>query len=254
VREFASAPTIKIFFPVYAMSVRPRSTVSPFVSNKRVRRMVSLPRRKNPIYKSVSMKAPMSHVLFRTCSINMTVGTTGFDPAVGLVSSNFFSMWFTNQSAFIWIDNANYSTVSVPGYSDLAALFDEVRIDAIEMQIIVVSDPTTTSNGSAVIGFATDYNDHNAPASVGDLQQYADYRAISMANRYIYKRLLTPKFLTYSLDSAGGAVASTPKRGFIRSNLDIDHNCLKACIISQPGANNTFCVSFKYKFTCKIQK
>lgn len=233
---------------------RGRSRSRSASSSRSSKRRVDRAPRRSRLSLSRSMSAPSTHVLFRTASINQICGTTGFQPIVGLTNSNFFSIWFTNQTAFIWLNSTNYSSVSVPGYSDLAALFDEVKIAAVEMQIIVVSDPTTTQNGSAVIGFATDYNDHVAPSSVGDLQQYSDYSAISLTNRYIYKRMLTPKFLTYSLDSAGAPIASTPSRGYIRSNLDIDHNCLKGCILSQPGANQTYCFSFKYKFVCKIQK
>jgi len=234
------------------MSVRPRATVSPFVPSKRVRRMPSRPRRKNPIYKSMS--GPSVHVLTKICNITQPIGTTGITPLTGVVSSFFFSLWFTNQSAFIWINSANYSTVSVPGYSDLAALFDEVKIAAIEIELITGNDPTTGTTGSGVIVMATDYNDKAAPASAADVQQYSDCKSIRLTNNFAHREILRPKFLTYSLDSAGAAIASTPKQGFVRSNLDIEHFGKKCAFILAPPNVQHVVFSFKYKYICKIQK
>lgn len=226
-------------------------------------RKVSLPSSSRPSKKrrvtrrvsiSKSMRAPGTHVLTRTCSISQTYSTTGIVPQVGLVASQYFSLWFTNQSAYIWLNAANYSTVSVPGYSDLAALFDEIKIAAIEIQIIPGVDPTTSGSGSGVICMATDYNDKSAPTSLADIQQYADCKNISLSNNYIYKEVLNPRFLTYSLDSAGAAIASTPKTGFIRSNLDIEHYGKKCSFVSVPPNNSIATFVFKYKFICKIQK
>jgi len=174
------------------------------------------------------------------------------------VASSVFSLWFTNQNAYIWINASNYSTVAIPGYSDLAALFDEVKIDAIEISIITGNDPNPPggggATGSAVMVMSTDYNDKNAPATFGDVQQYADVKTIRLANNFVYKTILRPKFLTYTLDSAGSPIASTPKSGFVRSNLDIEHNGKKcAILLNSPGIIYSV-FSFKFKFVCRTPK
>jgi len=241
------------------MSVRPRSTVSPYVPSKRIRRMPSRNRgRKASITRSMSV--PKLHYITRTCSVSQRITANGFVPATGVTPSNFFSLWFTNQSAFIWLNASNYSTVSVPGYSDLAALFDEVKIAAIEIQIISGNDPNvpgtsgTGATGSGIICMATDYNDKNAPTAIGDVQQYADARNIRLANNFIHREILNPKFLTYSLDSAGSPIASTPKSDYIRSNLDIEHFGKKGCILQNVPGEMYALFSFKYKFVCKTCK
>jgi len=178
----------------------------------------------------------------------------GIVPQVGLVAGTLFSIWFTNQDAFIYRDAANYSTAAVPGYTDLSALFDEVKVDAIQMQIIVGVDPTTSGSGSGVIVMANDYNDKVAPTSAQDVQQYEDCKTISLSNQYIYTEIIRPKFLTYSLDSTGTAIASTPQTGFIRSNLQIDHYGKKCAFISVPPNNCIMTFTFRFKYLCKTAK
>jgi len=148
--------------------------------------------------------------------------------------------------------------VSIPGYTDIAGLFDEVKIDSVELTIITGNDPSPasslTNTGSAVIQMATDYNDKNAPTSSGDVQQYADVKSIRLANNFQYKEIIRPRFLTYALDSAGAPIASSPKQGFIRSNLDIEHYGKKgAFVLTSPGSIYTLW-SFKYKFICRTAK
>ena len=213
-------------------------------------------RRKLSITRSIS--APKTHVINRTVSITQQFNSTGLIPQVGLVPSQFFSIWFTNQSVFLWINATNYSTASVPGYTDLAALFDEVKIDAIQMSIISGCDPnvpgSSGATGSSVLVMANDYNDRNAPTAVADVQQYSDVRSIRLTNNFEYKEVIRPKMLTYSLDSSGAPIASTPTTGFFRSNLDIEHNG-KKCAIVLPAPNIFYSVfTFKYKFICKTAK
>jgi len=204
-----------------------------------------------------SMTGPSTHTIFRTASIVMSMNSNGFFPGVGVTQFKLFSLWFTNQNAYIWSNTTNYSTVALAGYTDIAALFDEVKIDAIEISITTGNDPSIAGGfGSAVICMATDYNDKNAPTSLGDVQQYADVRQIRLANNFVHKEIITPKFLTYSLDSSGAAIASSPRTGYVRSNLDIEHFGLKgAFMLDAPAAGTSYVVfNFKYKFICKIQK
>jgi len=183
---------------------------------------------------------------------------TGFSFDVGTVQSELFSIWFTNQAAYVSHNASNYSVVFVPGYTDLSALFDEVKISAIEITIMSGCDPLnyggTGSNGSPIIVLATDYNDKAAPASRADVQQYIDCKNYILANNYVHKRLLYPKFLTYSLESTGSAVASTPKRGFVRSNLDVEHFGLKGAFVLNAPQSGRIVFNFKFKYTCKIEK
>lgn len=185
----------------------------------------------------------------------MAVNTTGFIPGVGVTPFANFSIWFTNQNAYVWGGTTNYSTVAVPGYAELAGLFDEVKIDAIEMTI----NPTNDANlyggsGSGVIVLANDYNDHTVPSATGDVQQYADCRTIPMTVNHSYKCVVRPKMLTYTLDSAGQAIASTPTSGFFRSNLDIDHNAIKGSFLISPPGAGFYIFTFRYKYVCKTQK
>ena len=184
----------------------------------------------------------------------MQCNTGGYSFNTGVSSSLNFAIWFTQQTAWIWANTTNYSAASVPGYTDLAALFDDVMIHKIDITIFSGNDPTTSGSGCAQIAFCTDYNDKNAPANSGDVLQYADAKPFNMANNFINKMTLYPKFLTYSLDSAGTSTASTPKRGYLRSNLDTDHYGIKGAFINIPPNAMYHTYYFKYTYFCRVTK
>ena len=207
---------------------------------------------RNPIYR---MSAPNYHSFVRSCSINQAVTTSGFTPGVGVTNFTLFSIWFTTQDVFIYGNGTNYSTVTMPGITDLAGLFDEIKIDAIEMTMHCANDSVTfgSGNASGVIILATDYNDKAAPGSSGDVQQYADCKSIPLRSDYIHKEIIRPKFLTYSLDAAGTSTASTPMRGFQRSNLQTEHYGKKGAFLLAPHSGNIV-FTFRYKYICKTAK
>lgn len=194
------------------------------------------------------------HTLTKSASLKMRSTTLGYTFDIGTSSSQTFCIWFTNQDAYIWANASNYSIVSIPGYADLAGLFDEVMIDRVEMAIYTGTDPTSANGGSAQIILARDYNDKNAAASVGDVQQYSDVKIMNMANNFVNKYIIQPKFLTYSLDSAGLPVSSTPRRGYIRSNLSVDHYGIKGAFINNSPNDQIHTYQFKFVFNCKVAK
>ena len=204
---------------------------------------------------SRSLVAPNVHTFVRSVSLNMQVGTSGFVPAVGITPFALFSIWFTTQDVFIYGNGTNYSQATMPGITDLAGLFDEIKIEAIEMTMHTANDAVTfgSGNASGVIILATDYNDKSAPASGGDVQQYRDCKAIPLRSDHVHRQVIKPKFLTYSLDAAGTSTASTPVRGYQRSNLQTEHYGLKGAFLLSPHTG-TVVFSFKYKYSCKTPK
>lgn len=226
-------------------------------NNKQIRRAPKRSNKKvgnNKLSNVTQIGSTPIHVFERCTSVPMQIGVTGIIPNVGIVPFLNFSLWFTNQSAFIYGNSTNYITASVPGYSDLAALFDEVQIDSIDIEIYSTNLEATTLNGSTVMLLCSDFNDHIAPASTGDVLQYKDCKAVQLLSQYPYKEKVRPMMLGYTLDSAGTAVASNPVRGFIRSNLDIEHNCRKGSLLTVPNSAQAYHVLFRYKFKCRTVK
>lgn len=222
-------------------------------SSKKARSATQVaPKGRNPIYR---MSAPNYHTFVRSCSINQAITTSGFTPGVGVTSFTLFSIWFTTQDVFIYGNGTNYTTVTMPGISDLAGLFDEIKIDAIEMTMHVTNDAATFGNASAsgVLVLATDYNDKSAPGTSGDVQQYADCKSIPLRSDYTHREIIRPKFLTYSLDAAGTSTASTPMRGFQRSNLQTEHYGKKGAMLLSPNSG-VIVFTFRYKYICKTAK
>jgi len=215
--------------------------------------------KRKPMPRQLSIKSP-EHVwqFQRSCNINQGVTATGFVPQVGLVTSNFFCLRFTNQDAFVWLSSGNYSTVSVPGYTDLSALFDEVLVKHIDITLIGLNLPlsiaASANPGSVVILMATDFNDGNAPTAVGDVQQYQDNKLVHLNGYSEIKFRLEPKHLSYAIDASGAVSASVPIRGFVKSNLQIDHYGMKGCLLSTPTGTSSCMFLFDFTYHCRVAK
>lgn len=165
-----------------------------------------------------------------------------------------FSLWFSPQAAYIWGNATNYIVSIMPGYTDLSALFDEVMIDRVEMSVYPTNLENFSNTGSATALMITDYNDKNAPVLADDVLQYNDCRCVPLLSRSPFTEAYTPKMLSYTLDSAGMSQASTPIRGFVRSNLDIEHYCRKGWLISAPTLTQVYTFVFRYTYKCRISK
>jgi len=187
----------------------------------------------------------------------MQVGNSGFIGAVSPLSPFArFSIWFTTQDVFIYgPGGASYSQVTMPGISDLASLFDEIMLDAVEMTMHCSNDAQTfgTSQGSGVMILATDYNDNNAPGTGEDVQQYRDCKAIPLRSDYIHKQVIKPKYCVITNTAGGSTDAARPTRGYLRGNTQIPHNGLKGAFLLSPN-NGTIVFSFKFRYKCKTAK
>lgn len=194
------------------------------------------------------------HTFQRTSQVGIQIASTGFVPTVGVANFANFSIWYTPQSAFIYGNASNYIIANMPGYTDIAGLFDEVMIESVEMSIYATNLESTVNTGSALILLNTDYNDKNAPTAQGDVLQYQDCKPVPLLTQFPYKEKQTPKLLTYTLDSAGVSQPSKPIRGFFRSNLDVEHYCRKGCFLQTPSAVQQYTVVFRYTYKCRIVK
>jgi len=208
--------------------------------------------KKVPVYKS--LRSTGTHTLTKAVELRMQFNTTGYSWNTGTTPLQLFSIWFTQQDVWIYFNSSNFSTASIPGYSDLAALFDEVMLFKVEMTVFSCNEPTTTGLGTAQIGYCRDYNNKVAPASTGDVLQYADCKPMNMSNNFINKFTVYPKFLTYSSDAAGTSTASIAQRGYFRSNLQTEHYGIKGCFINPPPNSMYHTYYFKYTYKCKIAK
>jgi len=165
----------------------------------------------------------------------------------------------TNQDIWIWNDSSSYSIVNIPGYTDLSALFDEIMVDRVDITMIAGPDPGTGGAGSNAFGgaqliFAKDYNDKVKPSAAADVQQYSDCRIFSMTNNYTNKMVWKPRFLTYAFDSSSQPLATTPKRGFIRSTSSIEHYGIKGSFVNLSSVDQIHQYFFKVTFRCKVTK
>lgn len=230
-----------------------------FISNTQQRK-ARAPKRKQKNVGNLSRSSTIRigsnpiHTFTRCAQVPLQIGTNGIVPAIGIVSSVNFSIWFTNQSAFIWLNASNYITTSVPGYAELAGLFDEVMVDNVEIEFYCTNLEALTGTGSAVMALCSDYNDHNAPANISDVLQYKDCKVVPLLAHQPYKEKVVPMMLGYTLDSAGVSQPSAPTKGFVRSNLDIEHNCRKGSFLTVPLTLQYYTVLFRYTYKCRTVK
>jgi len=219
-----------------------------FKANVRARSTFS----KVPLYRS--MRPSGVHTITKSVNLGMNSTSSGYTFNIGVASSQFFTIWFDNQAAWIWRDAFNYSIAQIPGYTDLSALFDEIMLAQVDIKMYTGTDATTSNQGSAQIIMAADYNDKVPPTAIGDVLQYSDCRTWNCSNNFVNKRSIKPKFLTYSQDASGAPLATTPKRGFIRSTSQIEHFGLKCGFINNSPNNQNHIYMFKFTYLCKIAK
>lgn len=194
------------------------------------------------------------HTFTRCAQTSLRIGANGIIGDIGLVPYKNFSIWYTPQSVFIYGDAANYIIVSIPGYTDLAGLFDEVMIESVDMGIYATNLESSTNVGSVIMILSTDYNDKIAPTSNTDLLQYTDCKFIPLAHKFSYTEKQNPKMLSYTLDSAGISQPSTPIKGFVRSNLDVEHYCRKGSLLQTPTLTQVYTAVFRITYKCRVVK
>lgn len=227
-------------------------------SNKKSKRNRRKPNGRAVAALSKTTRLLSVHTFARRVSINQRIGTTGMIPGVGsALGQTNFCLFFTTQDVFINFNNTLtvYTTASVPGVSDLAALFDEIQLSRVETMVIGCNQPTAgIGSGSAVILMAKDFNDRNPPTSLGDVQQYQDAKIVQLNPLTPASFSIAPKFLTYTLDTSGASIASTPVTGYVRSNLQVDHYGYKGSVVNFPPSEANFLFSFTYYYNCRVVK
>lgn len=250
-------------------------TSSSYGSRKRARKQ-STPRRATvkterysvmPISRSLRYNGNCKIV--RTATMHLTIQkTSGFQLGATAYRSIFISYSPTNLR--FHGSETDFTDVVVPQYAELAAVWDRVKIDKVELQLSAnVTDAEVIAHGTdPPSGEAPSYNapriilcnDYNGPmtgstSSITELQQGSDTACYVLnSNLPPVKWTVKPKFQRL-VQYTTTQTATEPATGFIDSSVDIPHLGTRLGLLNVPFVSSCrLGVVAKFYFSCKNLK
>ena len=217
------------------------------VSNRRGKRakVVSVPR-------SVSTRGTFNgvHEFKRVIGASYAVTNSGI--TLGATTSTLGSIQFNLSSVII--NNTNAVTLNIPSYTELSALFDQVKLAKVIVRMRSRNDSSMGAANAAIeIASCVDFNEADVPASQAVLQQYGTYKStIAEPGGREHIISLKPQWLqlvNYTAILSGYA----SKTGYVRSDYDIPHYGLKFFIQGSATASQIN-LEFEYYYECKNVK
>lgn len=183
-----------------------------------------------------------------------------------------FSRWAAASSEFLDLDNTasfqsigmNFSLDKVRNPSEFGVLFDQYRIDRVEVCLrwhgySVMADLTvagangvTSLSGLApILYYKKDYDDDTAPANLDVLNEAAKTKQFTLRPDRDYKITLTPACLT-EIYRTSLATSYSPKFKQVldMGTQNIPHYGLKLAVLKQPVPLGRVNIQVKYYFTC----
>lgn len=143
---------------------------------------------------------------------------------------NLSSGWFTKGVGigFVWslsemivtFGDSTTGAIPIPGASELTTLFDQWRLDRVDMQIIYsATNHQQTSSASStqvmpVVRIVSDFDDTNVSSSV-NLLEYPQVRTIQLGNMQArgVRHTITRPAIQMDAEGLAGTVSAVQKRG-----------------------------------------
>jgi hypothetical protein len=151
------------------------------------------------------------------------------------ITGNDLAMFFSLAGTYLFIGSTNVQITSLPNFAEFTSLYDQYRIDRVEVgftfsnNVSTVSNPTTTL---PILGVAIDYDDV-ADTNFSSLQQYDSFQSFQLGAPSLPsgKRVfsLSPTFTSSVYTNAGTGHAR--QRGFLDCSYPtVQHYGLKASL------------------------
>jgi len=163
----------------------------------------------------------------RTTSVTLPwVASAGW--TIGAANYPAFTCTFSPLGATIYGAVANSISVPLPNAAEISALYDQVKIDKVEMTFLNFSADTSGSTAQYPPRYyiCNDYNDAAVGTSLAQVQQMDATLVDSSGNKPAFKWTVKPKYqrLVYYT-----AVTSSfePATGFVNSDTEIPHYGVK---------------------------
>lgn len=192
------------------------------------------------------------HQFKRVTSLDFAVRDTGI--TVGGVAGQGLGIQFLPSQLVLSNSGGGLATVLFAGFAELPALFDQLKITKTIVRFRSRNDSSNSSVNNAIeIATCVDFNEANAPAAIGDIQQYATFKSnVIEPGGKQHAVSLKPQWteLVYYTAALSGYASKT---GYIRSDYDIPHYGLKAWITGSSSIQ-TLQIEVEYLLECKNTK
>ena len=180
--------------------------------------------------------------------------TTGF--SIGATTNSAMNIVFDPTQVTFFISSTATSTAALPNASELAALYELMRIDKVEMTWST-SQQTTGSTTTPAIPprflVCTDQNDGVAVTPDLAAIQQQNPKTFYNADGRAHKMTVRPKFQRIVYQTA--LVSNyEPSTGFVNSNAAIPHYGFKMGIANSGLSAGVMDVNFKYYMTLRNPK
>lgn len=194
------------------------------------------------------------HEFKKTAWAEFNVTTAGIQvPGGGVYQPDFVIRFDLNNVVVI---GAGSTTIPVPGITELAALFDQIKLDKVVVRFRSRNDSAPGAGGAnaaTFIGTCFDFNDDDVATS-STIREYSNFKddCIEPGGRE-HIRTLKPCYLMRITDDDGIGVASQTKRGYVNSGSSCRHYGLKGNITG-PTGGNVLQLSVEYVYKCKLSR
>lgn len=191
--------------------------------------------------------------------LQITSGENGGWTNGGTVTSNLCFV-FTPQYLRAYNDSSStvWSQWAIPNAAELAALFDDVKIDSVELTFMgaFTQHPSSGATGNITprpIIYGTDDNDTNTSNDI--VEQLGDCKVWypnNASGSSVMKVTVKPKYnqIIYYTSVLNGY---QPARGYVRSDYDIEHYALKMSMVDGFNLNGVGAMSVAAKFNFKFK-
>jgi len=217
-----------------------------FANRRSMQLVARVPRA--PIYNGSYSFSRMAHLSIATTSGN------GFTIGAGNYAGVFFV--FTPLSITAHGNGADVVYVDIPGSTEITALWERIRIDKVEFNILAQGEDTNYTSGSANIAprifIANDYNDDSiASTTLLQTQQQAGckYRNTGSQIGQPLRHVCYPKYQRV-IQYLTGTNAFEPTRGFVNTGLPIPHYGVRVAVENAKTGTGNLVFAMKVYFTC----
>ena len=180
-----------------------------------------------------------------------TTSTLGFAIAASVTPGIF--MTFTPTDFTFWANLVNFVTVPIPNAAEIAALWDRVKIDKVEITMSANgTDPvynTTASHGPRIF-LANDYTDGTTGNTLAATQEMEGCKLFQLSSdQDVRVWTVRPKFQRIVFFTTVSS-SYEPASGFVSTGTAIPHYGTRIAVDpARLGTGNVF-FSVKYFFTC----
>lgn len=210
---------------------------------------------------SRSLRYDGSTRIVRTCEMHLGVtragGPQGGGFGLGASTYRGLVLTFSPTGMTAWGSNVNYTTSAIPNATEIASLWERVKIEKIELSLSTnVADPAGSGDAVADSGainllLANDCNGPTTGTTLDMIQQMSTCKRVQVGGDYpLVKWTVKPKYQRL-IQWTSIASSYEPAIGYVQSDTDIPHYGVRVGIVSPTFSGCSFQITAKFYLSCK---